>query len=129
MQTALQVHENLCMVLIPLCKNNLNLPICSFFFCPVLGCLLSFIVLSCLLPRFTTLIFCLFVCFYRNQFFSPVVNQISLNPSKGWNLTLQTEKISLNRSTGFMYKLYQQDFRIIPTYVFIENYLNVINID
>ena len=27
MQAALCVHKNLCMVLIPLCKNNLNLPI------------------------------------------------------------------------------------------------------
>ena len=25
MQTALRVHKNLCTVLIPLCKNNLNL--------------------------------------------------------------------------------------------------------
>ena len=36
------------------------------------------------------------------------------------HLTLQTGKISLNRSARFMYKLYQQDFRIRPTYVFFE---------
>ena len=37
MQVELPIHENLCMVLIPLCKDNLNLPMFVFFFCPVLG--------------------------------------------------------------------------------------------
>ena len=30
-QMALHVHKFLCMILIPLCKNNLNLPMCYFF--------------------------------------------------------------------------------------------------
>ena len=82
MQTALQVNENSCMVLILVCKNNLNLSMCSsFFFGYVLGCLLlSFIVLSSLLPRCAALIF----CFNISRFCSPAINQISLRQSKGW---------------------------------------------
>ena len=34
MPMVLYVHTNLCMLLILLCKNNLNLPMCSFFFLP-----------------------------------------------------------------------------------------------
>ena len=30
-------------------------------------------------------------------------------------------KIPLNRSTGFMYKLYQNDLKIVPTFVFADN--------
>ena len=44
LQLVHNVHANgvthirkLCMVLIPLCKDNLNLPMFVFFFCPVLG--------------------------------------------------------------------------------------------
>ena len=83
-QTLLHIHTNLCMLLIPLCNNYFSLPMCSSFFCPVLGCLLlSFIVLSCLLPCCTVLIF-LHVCFSRSQFCSPAINQTSLSQSKGW---------------------------------------------
>ena len=35
MPKAFHVHENLCMLLIPLCKNNLNLPKCSSFLSPL----------------------------------------------------------------------------------------------
>ena len=78
MKTVLHVKKNLCMVLIPLCKNNLNLRMCSsFFFLPcALLLLLLFIVLSCLLPRCAALIF-LSVCFYRSRFCYPAINQIS----------------------------------------------------
>ena len=59
---ALDVHKNSCMVLIPLSKNNLNLPKCSFFISAVLGCLfLLFIVLLCLLTRCTDFLVCLFL--------------------------------------------------------------------
>ena len=34
MQATLCVHKNLCTVLIPLCKNNLNLSMVSSFFLP-----------------------------------------------------------------------------------------------
>ena len=69
MQVALHMHKNLCALLIPLCKNNLNLPMFSFF-CPLFGCLfLLSIMMSCLLPRCGVLIF-LFVCFYRERFYS-----------------------------------------------------------
>ena len=62
-EKTLRVHKNSCKVLIPLCKNNSNLPMCSFFFsCQVLGCLLlSFTVLSWFLHRCAVLTFCLFV--------------------------------------------------------------------
>ena len=33
----LRIHENPCTVLIPLCSNYLNLPICLSFFCPAFG--------------------------------------------------------------------------------------------
>ena len=61
METVLHVHENLCTVLIPLCKNNLNLTICSFF--SVL-CLVAFShSLCCHACYFAVLccFFCLFV--------------------------------------------------------------------
>ena len=34
METVLQVHENSCTVLIPLCKSNLNQLMCSSIFLP-----------------------------------------------------------------------------------------------
>ena len=48
MQTALHMHENLCTILIPLCKNNLDLPMFFFFFffCPMFGCLHHVVVLA-----------------------------------------------------------------------------------
>ena len=104
-QTVLHVHENSYTVLISLCKNNLNLPTYSSFFCPVLGSLPVSL-------------------FFQNQFCNPPINQTSLSQSKSW-FPLQ---ISFNRSTGFEYKLYQQNFRIIPTLYSLKNYLIVINI-
>ena len=81
-QTALLVRENSYKILITLCKNNLNLSMCSSFFCPVLGCLLlSFILLSYFLPRCTTLNY-QSVCFYGSRFCSPIINQASLSQSK-----------------------------------------------
>ena len=51
------------------------LPFFLPFFCPVLGCLLlSFIVLSCLLPR----------CAALYRFCSPTINQIFLSQLEGW---------------------------------------------
>ena len=84
MQLALHIPKNPCTILIPLCKNNLNLPICLSFFQPrffSLDCLLhSFIILSC------SLLCCaaLFVCFYRSRFCSPATNQKCLSVSKAW---------------------------------------------
>ena len=56
MQTALHVYENSCTLLIPLCKNNLNLNV-FLFFCHVLGCLDQFVKLATSLR----LLFCLFL--------------------------------------------------------------------
>ena len=83
MQTVLHIHENLCKILIPLFKNNLNLLMClSFLFYPVLGCLvLSITALSCSLPRCTLLIF-VFV-FTEADFVAQPINQRSLSQSKG----------------------------------------------
>ena len=79
-QNALHIHEHLCRVLIPPCKNNLNLPIrLSFFFCPVLGCLFFlFIKLSCSLPCCVAFFI---VCLYVSQFCNPAINQTTLTQS------------------------------------------------
>ena len=121
MQMVLHIHGNLCKVLIPLFKNNLNLSMClSFLFCPVFGCLLlSITALSCSLPRCTLLIF-VFV-FTEADFVAQPINQTSLSQSKRQiyiHLTFQTEKISLNRSAGLTYKLYPHELRTI--YALIE---------
>ena len=113
-QMVLRVHGNLCMILIPLCENNLNLQIC-YFFLPYV-CLHPLIMLPCLLPCCIVLIF--WLCFYRNQSCSRAINSLKAQ-SKGWFSFIRFP-ISLNRSSGFMYKLYQQDSRIILTYVFVE---------
>ena len=85
----LHMHENLCTLLIPLCKNNLNLPMSSsFFFYPVLGCLLLlFIMLVCLLPLCAGLILfvCLFV-FTENDFVAQLKTRYLLvNPKAGFH--------------------------------------------
>ena len=113
-QMVLRMHGNLCMILIPPCENNLNLQIC-YFFLPYV-CILSFIMLPCLLLCCTVLIF--WLCFYRNQSCSQAINSLKAQ-SKGWFSFIRFP-ISLNRSSGFIYKLYQQDSRIILTYVFVE---------
>ena len=83
-EKVLHAHKYSCTVLIPLCKNNLNLPMCSSPSPSELGCLLLlFIVLSYSLLGCTALIF-LFACFYGSRLCSPVINQISLGQSKGW---------------------------------------------
>ena len=80
-QTALCLLKNLCMVLIPLSEDSLNLQ--CLFFCPVLGYVLhSSIMLSYLVPCCIALKF-LFVCFHRSQICSSVINLTSLSQSKG----------------------------------------------
>ena len=120
-QTALHMHKNSCTILIPLCKNNLNMPMPSSFILPcawlpppLVHHVVMFATSLCCSDYF-----CLFVCFYRNQFCSSAKNQISLSQSKCW-FSFADAKNIINRSPGFMYKLYQQDFRIIPTQVFVE---------
>ena len=76
----LDMHKNSCTVLIPLCKNNLIMPMCSSFFLPWTW-LPPLLVHHVATSRFCTDCFC---CFYRNQFCSPAINQISLSQSKGW---------------------------------------------
>ena len=63
MQTVLRIHRNLCMLLIPLSKDNLNL--LSFFLLCACCLLLLSIMVSYLLPCYAALIF-LFVCFHRS---------------------------------------------------------------
>ena len=79
-QTALHMDENSCSLLIPLCENNLNLPMCSFF----LPCGWLPLPLIHHVVMLATLLGCaeLFVCFYRNLFCSPAINQISLSQIK-----------------------------------------------
>ena len=61
MHTVLQVHENSCMILIPLCKNNLNLPICSSFFLPCTWLLPPLVHYVLMLATSLHWFFCLFV--------------------------------------------------------------------
>ena len=120
-QTALRVHKISCTVLIPLYKNNLNLKMCLFFLCPVLGCLVfSFIEWPCSLPRCVDSALILFVYFYGSRFCSLAINYASLNQSKGskryyWTGPLDWHIKYTNINWGeFMYSL--------------KKYLNVLNI-
>ena len=103
-----------CTVLIPQCKNNLNMPMCSSFFSTL--CLVAFSSrsLCCHACYFVPL--CWFFCLFLQKVI------LYSHKSKGWlsiHFPLQLRKISLSRSTGFVYKLYQHDFRIIQTHVFL----------
>ena len=83
-QKVLHAHKNLCTVLISLCKNSLNLPVCSFFF--LLCAWLPPPLVHCVV-MFATLLHCanFFVCFYGSRFCSPAINQISLSKLEGWS--------------------------------------------
>ena len=127
------MHENPCTVLIPLCKYNLHLPLCSsFFICPILGCLL--LCLSCCCACSLAVLrwfFCLFVCFYRNRFCRPAINQISLSQSKGWfpfMLLCRWEKYHWTGPLS-LYINYLNTISELHQHVYsLKNYLNVINI-
>ena len=70
-----------CTVFIPLCKNNLNLPICFFLPCAWLPPLVHCVII--LAPSLRCADF--FLCFNWSRFCSPATNQIiSLNQSNGW---------------------------------------------
>ena len=105
----------------------MNLPVVLFFCLFSALCLVAssslFIVLSCLLPCCVVLK-SLFACFHRNQFCSPTINKTFCSQSKGWFsfiLLCRLEKYYWTGPLGLCwYKLYQQDFRAIPTYIFIE---------
>ena len=64
-----------------------------------------------------------FICFHRNQFCSPTKTQIFLSQSEGWFSFILLCRLEKYRWTGSLglcyYKLYQQNFRTIPTYVFV----------
>ena len=92
MQMTLHGHENLSTVLITLFKNNLNLPMrSSFFFCLVVGCLLlSFIMLSCLLPHCTALI-CLFVFTETDFVAQPWTRYLLVNLKVAFHLSYFTD--------------------------------------
>ena len=116
MQMMLHVHENSWMVLIHPCKNNLNLLLCSSLFS--VQCLVASSSCSCCHTCYLTALcwfFCLFAFIETNFVAQPCTKRLV-----SVHLTLQTGKISLNRSAEFMYKFYQQNFRIIPTYVIVE---------
>ena len=61
MQTTLHVDENFCTLLIPISKNNLNMPMCSFFvLCLVASSSCSLCYHACYLPALHGF-FCLFI--------------------------------------------------------------------
>ena len=108
MQTVLQGHRNLGMVLIPMCKNNLNLQIWSFF--PAL-CLVASSPCSSCCHACNYAVPCWFVLVFTE---GCIYVKAGIHSSY-----FQMRKISLNMSAWFTYKLYQHDFRIMPTYVFL----------
>ena len=116
LQMMLGIHEYLCTVLIPLCKNNLNLQM-YFFSMYLIG---SFSCsLCCHAWSLASMQYFFIVYFDESQFGSPAINQTSLSQSTGWFLfILLCSKVSLNRSIRFTYKLYQYELRTI--YVFVE---------
>ena len=72
--------KNLYTVLIPLCKNNLNLPVFYFFLsCASLSCPFIYHVVM-----LATLLCCTVFFYLLSQFCSPAINQISCGQLKGW---------------------------------------------
>ena len=104
-QTALSVHENSCTVLIPLCKNNLNLSMCSAFFSAL--CLVTSS--SCSLCDHTRSIasLCWFFFFFYclllwELIFSPCIKQASFSQSKGWFPLLPMRAINCENCQLFL---------------------------
>ena len=125
-QTALHVYKNSCKVLIRLSKTNLKLPICSSFF---LSCLVAYSSPSscCHTCSFAALIFCLSL--WKPNLLPSYKTHLFVNLNTCFHSSyFAARKISLNRFTGFMYKLYYHDLWLIPSYMYsLKNYLNVIN--
>ena len=67
-------------LLIPLRKSNLNLPVCSFFSCLMLGRALS----SCCHAGLLAALRWVFSLFYQSRFCSPAINETFLSQSRGW---------------------------------------------
>ena len=129
----LHMYRNLCTVLIPpLCKNNLNLPMCSSFFpalCLVASTSCSLHCHACYLSALRRLF--LSVCFYRNQFCSSAINQISLSQSKGWFsfiLLCRQEKYHWTGPLGLCINYTDRTSELYQHMYLLKNYLNVINI-
>ena len=113
-QTALCVHENLCTVLIPLCKNNLNLSMCLTFFsalCLVTSSSCSLCGHTCSIAslRWFFLFVCLFFFFFFfdclllwELIFSPCIKQASFSQSKGWFPLLPTRAINCENCQLFL---------------------------
>ena len=123
-QTALHVQKNLCTLSIPLCRNNLNLLCSSFFCCPVLGCLVSLIVLSCLLPLCAALFLFVWLFFIENDFAAqPKTRYLLVNLKTGFYSSYFTDRKNIIGSFRWVYanRFYQMDFKIVSTYVFVEN--------
>ena len=119
-ERAVHVHKDLCMLLILVQKQLKSSMSLSFLFCPVRRyLLLLFIFLLCLLPCSAALI-CLFAVFTEVHFVAQPYTRHLLEVSI--HLTLQTEKISLNRFTVFTYKLYQLEFRTMYVFVYLFMY-------
>ena len=99
-QTTLRVHENSCTVLIPLCKNNLNLSMCSAFFSAL--CLVTVWPYS--LNYFAVLIFFFFFdCLLLWELiFSPCIKQASFSQSKGWFPLLPMRAINCENCQLFL---------------------------
>ena len=91
----------------------------------LVACLFLSFMLSCLLPRWAALRF-LFLCFYRNRFCSPAINQISLGQSTCWFSFILLCRREKYHWTGSLGLYINHTNRISELHQL--NYLNVKNI-
>ena len=108
---ALHMHKNLCMVLIYLCKSNLNLPMCSSFF-SALSLVASFsLSLYCHSHSLAALcwFFCLFVFKEANFVVQPEIKHVLVNLKAGFHSSYfaDEENIMELACWVYVYKLYQ----------------------
>ena len=131
MQPALHMHKKLCTVFIPLCRKNLNLPVCSFFLpCAWLPPLFHHVFMVATSLHCTAQIF-LFICLNRYRFCSPAINQTSLSQSKGWFpfiLCCRWEKYHWTGPLGLYIKCANKISEIYQYMYLLKNYLNGTNI-
>ena len=114
---ALHMHENLCMVLIYLCKSNLNLPMCSSFF-SALSLVASFsLSLYCHSHSLAALcwFFCLFVFKEANFVVQPEIKHVLVNLKAGFHSSYFADEKSIIELV-YLYKLYQHE--IYPIFIF-----------
>ena len=103
-QIAFHVHKNLCTLFIPLCKNNLNLPMCSSFLLPhawLSPPLIHVVMLATSLcyPDFL----CLFV-FTENDFVvQPKTRYLLVNVKAGFHSSYSGDRKNITEQVHWVY--------------------------